>query len=35
MEHFLYRLKLYPKGERLEEIHGLVRDGTYRKQVNT
>ena len=27
MEHFLHRLKLYPRGF-LKEIHSLVRDGT-------
>ena len=32
MEHFLHRLKLYPRGG-LKEIHSLVRDGTDRKQV--
>ena len=34
MEHFLHRLKLYPRGV-LKEIHSLVRDGTDRKRVNT
>ena len=32
IEHFLHRLKLYPRGI-LKEIHSLVRESIDRKQV--